>query len=184
MWGDGTGGPLARFGGSAFAGAVMAALGAMPAAAQQTQGQASALLLEPMSLTNIEQLDFGSIIPSGTIGYVTVAASGAVTTSGGVIAASGDARPARFAGQGSANRVIIKTGSSQIFLSGPGAQMRVDDFEIGALTGLSQLGNGNNYRITDANGIVGFAVGGRLRVNANQAEGDYSGSFSVTFNYQ
>jgi hypothetical protein len=184
MWGDGTGGPLARFGGNALAGAVMTALWAMPAAAQQAQGQASALILDPMSLMNVEQLDFGSIIPSAAIGYVTVAPDGTVTTSGGVVAVSGDARPARFAGQGSANRVVIKTGSNQIFLTGPGEAMRVDDFEIGALTGLSQIGNGNNYRITGANGMVGFAVGGRLRVNANQAEGDYSGSFSVTFNYQ
>lgn len=184
MWGDGTGGPLARFGGYALAGAVMTAFGTVPAAAQQAQGQASALVLEPMSLTNVEQLDFGSIIPSATIGYVVIDPGGAVTTSGGVIAAAGGARPARFAGQGSANRVVIKTGSNQIFLTGPGAAMRVDDFEIGALTGLSQIGNGNNYRITGANGIVGFAVGGRLQVNANQAEGDYSGSFSVTFNYQ
>lgn len=181
MWGDGTGRPRARFGGNALAGAVMAALFAMPAAAQ---GRASALVLRPMSLITIEPLNFGSIIPSATTGYVTVAPSGAVATSGGVIAVSGDARPARFAGQGSADRVVIRTGSNQIILTGPGAPMRVDDFEIGALVGLSQIGNGNNFRITGADGVIGFAVGGRLRVNANQTEGDYSGSFSVTFNYQ
>ncbi len=184
MWGDGTGRPLARFGGNALAGAVMAALWATPTAAQETQGRASALVLRPMSLISVEPLDFGSVIPSATTGFVTVAPSGSVTSSGGVIAASGDARPARFAGQGSADRVVIRTGSNQIFLTGPGTPMRVDDFEIGALTGLSPIGNGNNYRITATDGVIGFAVGARLRVNANQTEGDYSGSFSVTFNYQ
>lgn len=157
-----------------------------PALAQTgtAQGQVSALLLEPMSLINTDALDFGSIIASPAGGDVVVDPAGAISTTGGMIVLPGTARAARFAGQGSASRVLIKTGSNQIFLTGPGTQMRVDDFTIGALSGLSQIGNGNNFRITSTNGLVGFAVGGRLRVNANQAPGDYSGSFTVTFNYQ
>ena len=89
-----------------------------------------------------------------------------------------------FAGQGGASRVLIKTASNQIFLTGPGAQMRVDTFEIGDLSGLSQIGNGNNFQITGAGGVIGFSVGARLRVNAGQAPGDYNGSFAMTFNYQ
>jgi len=164
---------------------LIAPTAAIPAMAQSNvQGKASVLLLEPMSLINTAPLDFGSIIPSPAGGDVTLDPSGSLTTSGGLVVLPATAHPARFAGQGSASRVIIRATSNQIFLTGPGAQMRVDNFAIGDLSGLSQIGNGNNYRITSANGIVGFSVGGRLRVNANQAGGDYTGSFTITFNYQ
>ena len=163
----------------------LCALSALPAAAQSnTQVRVGVLLLEPMSLTNSAPLDFGAIIPSAGGGDVTLTATGTVSATGGVVVMPGSAGPARFAGQGGASRVLIKTASNQIFLTGPGAQMRVDNFEIGDLSGLSQIGNGNNFQITGAGGVIGFSVGARLRVNAGQAPGDYSGSFAMTFNYQ
>lgn len=158
---------------------------AAPALAQTTaQGRAKVKMLDPMVLTNAESLDFGSIIPSPSGGDVTIAPAGTVGTSGGVIVTPGSAHPARFSGQASASRVVIKTGSSQIFLTGPGAPMMVDNFTFGNLDGLSQLGSSNNFRVISTGGLIGFSVGGRLRVNANQAEGDYTGSFTITFNYQ
>lgn len=169
----------------AFGSAAALALSAAPAAAQtSTQGRVGAILLEPMSLTNSAPLDFGSIAASAGGGDVILTPMGAVSTTGGIVVMPGSASPARFAGQGSSSRVLIKTASNQIFITGPGAQMRVDNFEIGNLSGLSQIGNGNNYQITGAGGLIGFSVGARLRVNAAQAPGDYSGSFSMTFNYQ
>ncbi len=158
----------------------------MPAAAQDATAGADveALVLRPFSLVKVEDLDFGSIIASASQGDVTVDPDGIISTTGGVILVGAGTHPARFVGQGSSNRVLIKSNSTQIFLTGPGAQMRLNQFTIGALSGLSQIGNGNNFRITSSNGIIGFSVGGTLRVNANQAEGLYSGTFSMTFNYQ
>lgn len=170
----------------ALASAAMASIWAVPSSAQNAtaQGQASAIVLRPMSLIAVEQLDFGGIIPAAVTGNVVVGTDGSLATTGGVIVTPGSTQPARFVGQGSTNRVVIRTGSNQIFLIGPGTQMRVDNFTIGALSGLTQNGSSGNYRITSANGVIGFSVGGTLRVNAGQADGLYSGSFTITFNYQ
>lgn len=158
----------------------------MPAIAQDAAASADvkALVLEPFSLVNVDDLDFGSIIPSTSQGNVMVSPDGRISTTGGVTVVGASTQPARFAGQGSSNRVLIKSGSNRIFLTGPGTRMRLNKFTIGALSGLSQMGNGKNFRITSSNGIIGFGVGGTLRVNANQAEGLYSGSFAMTVNYQ
>ncbi|HYI42183.1 MAG TPA: DUF4402 domain-containing protein, partial [Sphingomicrobium sp.] len=74
-----------------------------------TDSEGRALILVPLQLTKIQDLDFGSVIPSAVSGVVSInATTGLRTFAGGVTGASSDVgNRARFAGAGSANQQVI-----------------------------------------------------------------------------
>ena len=95
-----------------------------------------------------------------------------------------DHQPARFAGLGSRKQqVTISLGSNTIQLTGPGAPMTVSQFEIGSTPTVILSTTPTRFRITTPGGNFAFGIGARLNVNANQAPGDYSGTFAITLNY-
>jgi hypothetical protein len=158
---------------------------ALPALAQgSAQGEAEAIVLRPLSFFKVSDLDFGDIIPSATAGTVTIEPDGTRTRTGGVALAGGGGEPARFAGLGSFNRQVnISLGSNSIWITGPGVRMRVRDFEIGSTPTAMLSTAPTRFRITSTLGNYNFPVGGTLEVGANQAPGDYSGTFTITLNY-
>jgi hypothetical protein len=176
-----------RFGATALC--VPALLAGAGARAQQATGQAAADIVEPLSLIKTRDLDFGRLIAGTTAGTAVISIAGARTTTGGTTAAGGTPQAAEFAGFGRrTQQITISFGapSIQIVRSGGTETMTVDTFTIGASAagGLNQLGNSGRWRITSATGIFTFPVGATLRVGANQAGGNYAGTFSVTVVYQ
>ena len=160
-------------------------LHAAPALAQNSaQSQAEAIVLRPLSFFKVNDLDFGDIIPSTTAGTVTIAPDGSRSRTGGVTLAGNGGAPARFAGLGSFNRQVnISLGSNMIWITGPGTRMRVRNFEIGSTPTAILSTAPTRFRITSPLGNYNFPVGGTLEVGANQAPGDYSGTFTITLNY-
>ena len=158
---------------------------ASPALAQNsTQSEAEAIVLRPLSFFKVNDLDFGDIIASNTAGTVRILPDGSRTRTGGVTLAGNDGEPARFAGLGSYNREVnISLGANQIFITGPGTQMRVRNFEIGSTPTAILSTTPTRFRIASTLGNYNFPVGATLDVNANQAPGDYSGTFTITLNY-
>lgn len=171
--------------GIAAAALMMAPAVATPAFAQaSTQGEADAIILRPLSFFKVADLDFGSIIASGAAGTVRIAPDGARTRTGGVTLAGNDGEAARFAGLGTPNRQVnISLGANQIWITGPGQRMRVRDFEIGSTPTTALSTTPLRFRIDSALGNYNFPVGATLEVHANQAPGDYSGTFTITLNY-
>jgi hypothetical protein len=148
---------------------------------------AQVTLLRFLSLIETQELDFGDIVRSPTLaGTVTISPTGTRTSTGGVVPLFNNFRAGRFAGVGTRNRLVqLNVVPNQINITNPlGGSMRVDNFVIGNLTGLVKLGGSNQYRITGANGLIGFSVGARVNVDANQNPGDYQGDYQVIFNYQ
>ncbi len=177
--------PLPKQRGLAAIALLFAATAATPAAAQnRTQGEAEAIVLRPLSFFKVNDLDFGSIIASGTAGTVRLQPDGTRTRTGGATLAGNGAEPARFAGLGTPNRQVnISLGANSIFITGPGAPMRVRDFEIGSTPTAILSTTPTRFTIASALGNYNFPVGATLEVGANQAPGDYSGTFTVTLNY-
>jgi hypothetical protein len=148
----------------------VAALTAAPAlaAVPPVQADGRALILIPLTLTKIQDLDFGSVIPSPVSGTVTIKAStGARTSAGGVTLAPGDPGfRAYFGGAGSPNQqVIITMDPPSQLINGTG-----DTIDVLALTL-----NGSAIRTihpTDRTFFIG--VGGSIQIAANQADGDYN----------
>jgi hypothetical protein len=150
--------------------AMAAPVGATP------EAQARGLILVPLTLSKLEDLYFGTIIPSNLSGVVTVPADGtAPFASGGVTLVSSDpAFRARFAGAGSAGQQVIVTATNPVLLvNGLGNSVTV----------LALTLDGPPTRTIDPTRAFFFNVGGVLLVNANQPEGLYAAEFDVTASY-
>ena len=152
--------------------------------------QARAVLLEQGSFAKMQDMDFGRIVKSGSAGTVLLAPSAAptCTTTGGLVH-SNECQAAMFAGDASFLFLlrVTRPPGGQIFLNGPGgATMRLNNFTFGAASPVLNLGSSateQRYLILTANGSFAFYVGGTLHVAANQAGGNYNGTFVIQVNY-
>lgn len=170
------------------------ALAPLPAAAQQRAigtAQMRSEILDPMTLNNNADMDFGRIMPGTANGTVVMTPDGGgvaascTTTSG--ITRTGNCRAARFDGDVPFifNLQITKPAGNQVTLTGPGgATMRLHDFTFakgdsafmigGTLTDPTYWVIGGNFEVF---------VGATLDVARTQRAGIYNGSFTLTFNY-
>ena len=153
---------------------------ATPAAFAQSSASASAVpatarIYKPITLAlSNAGMSFGDIFASSTAGTLTLApASTRSVTGGASMAATGTPLAAQFTVGGKKNATYGITFSSPVVLSAlGGATMPVSAFTPSAGSGL-----------LDATGAQIFTVGATLAVGANQVDGDYSGTFSVTVTY-
>jgi hypothetical protein len=131
-------------------------------------------IIAPIALSKTQDLDIGTVIPGSTAGTVTLnPATGAQGLTGGVLYAASTGQPAQFAITGEpSHNFFITLGASSISLTGPGGSMNL------SLT--SSLGTLSSFSGT---GTATLNLGGTLSVAANQAEGDYSGTLTVTVAY-
>jgi hypothetical protein len=136
-----------------------------------------ALVLVPLTLTKIDDLDFGTIIPSSVSGFVSInATSGARTFGGGVTGvASAAGHRATFAGAGTPNEQVIVTVDSPTELT---------DAAGDSITVLSLTLDGSARKTIDpTTRAFYFGVGGILEIAADQPEGVYTATFDVSANY-
>ena len=168
--------------------AMTAGLLAFPVAADAAPdsegGQSQAIVLKPLSFFRVQDLEFGDFVPGATGGTVRVFPDGSRTATGSITLVGANHQPARFAGLGTFNRLVdISVSANSIQLTGPGAPMTLTQFEIGSTPTAILSTTPTRFRIGATNGIFNFPVGARLAVGANQAPGDYSGTFAITLNY-
>lgn len=167
--------------------AVAALAGGTSAQAAQRNALAKGVVVSALSFINVEELEFGSLLAGGTAGTVVVDPASVRTQTGGVTLSGGLVQPARFAGRGTFNQIVavsISATSYTLTRAGGGGTMTFDTLVIGS-TPTAVLGpTPQTFRIASPTGIFNFPIGGTLRVAANQAPGDYSGTFTVTLNYQ
>jgi hypothetical protein len=150
------------------------ALAAPVPAAINASGRATVL----KSLTVLKQadLDFGKLVAAGAGTAVINPVSGAVTTTGAVMPMGTSAHRALFTATGSRNSVVlIKLPKNPVTLT------RVGGTETMTLDSWTLSGAANRNVI--AKEPFTFAVGGTLHINANQAEGTYTGMFTVDVQY-
>lgn len=157
-----------------------------PASAQPDSEVADAQIavVRPLEFISVENLRFGSVIRGTTAGTVTVSPAGVRTKTGGVILQGTNFQSAKFAGMGTNNQnVDISLGANQIFITGPGAPMRVHTFTIGSTPTAVLSTTPRRFRINSATGVFTFPVGATLDVGANQTPGAYTGNWTITLNY-
>lgn len=163
---------------STLAAALLLAAAPSLAAPAVSDAGGEAIILKPLTLLNTEDLDFGVLFPSATAGTATLnAVTGAVTTTGGVIAGPQPTSPAAFIGAGTRRApVILRVPNTPITLTRVGGTetMTVTNFTL----------DGPQTRLITPFEAYEFKVGGRLNVGANQSGGTYVGTFNVTAQYQ
>ena len=153
--------------------AVAAPANAAPVPASK-DANGKALILIPLTLTRVADLEFGTVIESSTAGSVIVPPDGTLpSVTGGVTAvASAPASRAQFAGAGTPGQLV------NIFLSPP-ANLKDAN---GDLLPISMSLESNNVTIDSSHAFF-VGVGGSVSVAANQPDGDYTGTFTVLAQY-
>ena len=143
-----------------------------------TPPPARALLLIPLILTKVQDLSFGTIVPSTTTaGFVSInAATGARTGSAGLTLMPVDVgQRAQFAGAGTPNQQVIIALTPPAELTNPAG----DTIQV-----LAMSLDGPTTRSIAANQTFFVGVGGVIFIAANQEEGLYSAEYDITADYQ
>lgn len=142
--------------------------------AQDADAQAGALIVAPLQIENQRALYFGTIAPSvDSADTVVISPAGAKNCGDELTCLSNDHTAAAFAVSGDPLRSYTIELPDSIQIASGDNEMTVDNFSRTASAG--QL---------NASGEENFNVGGQLNVGANQASGEYTGSFTVSVNYQ
>ena len=165
------------------AAAVAAAAVAAPAEAAPvpavTDASGRALILVPLTLTKVDDLDFGSVIPASVNGTVRInPITGARTFTGGVAGVpSAPGNRGYFGGAGSPNQqVVVSVTAPAELVSTTNA---ADTIPVMAL----MLDGGPIRSIDPVTRAFFFGVGGIIELNPNQPEGVYEATFDVTATY-
>lgn len=144
-----------------------------------TGGTVGAQVATPLQLVANAVLRFGAMASPQSAGTITVWPYNAVSTTGGVTAASAIAQPtgqgpAHFNVTGNPGAQFLISGVYQVTISNGSATMTLGQF--------TTLGTAPIYTLS-ASGLSDFYIGGTLNVAANQAVGNYSGTFPITVTY-
>jgi hypothetical protein len=139
-----------------------------------TDAGGKALILIPLKITKVADLDFGTVIESSTSGTVVMPADGSGrTVTGGVVPVSSAAgNRAQFAGAGTPNEQV------SIFLAPPAT---IKD-AAGDTLPISLSLEASSVTIDSSHAFF-VGVGGTVSVAANQPDGDYNGTFTVLAQY-
>ena len=150
-----------------------------PAAAQVAPDQDAtgrAIVLRPLSLLKVEDMDFGRLTATAAGTAILNPITGAVTTTGGVVTAGGTTQAAWFVGAASRNTPVkIRIPNRPITLT------RVGGTETMSLSAWTLDGPAD--RKTGIDRAFNFKLGGTLTVAANQMDGLYEGTFTVEVQY-
>jgi hypothetical protein len=171
-----------NFGLAALAATFVAATPALAATATATApATAKGTVLLPLTLTESQPLDFGTVIASPTVaGNVVISAdNGSRTVGGGVVGVP--AFPGErgiFQGAGSANQLVLLTLSPPVKLNSGTNSLNVNSMTFDTGGGVSTT------RTIDATGAFSIGVGGDFAIGANQPNGVYTANYTVTADYQ
>ncbi|HVF37305.1 MAG TPA: DUF4402 domain-containing protein, partial [Sphingomicrobium sp.] len=157
---------------------------ASPGYAQVASATAEArgLVLQPLTLTRVDDLDFGTVVASAVAGTVAINAdTGARTVAGGVTGVpTAPGNRALFAGAGTAGQLVDLTltpPAGNVLVSGANS-LTVSSMALDAGGGLTQT------RTIDGTGAFQVGVGGDFAIAAGQPNGLYAANFDLTANYQ
>jgi Mat/Ecp fimbriae major subunit len=145
-------------------------MGATAAHAASATATAKAKILRQVTVTNTSDLQFGTIVTGAAPSTVIVDSAGA-RTCGSDLVCSGTTTAAGFSIGGTTGQVATISVPASVTLTS-GANSMTASLSASATTATMVANAGS------------FTVGGTLSVAANQADGDYSGTFNATVDYQ
>lgn len=160
------------------AGALLVLLAAPAAAVSPaTQASATARVYRPLTISLIQNLDFGTIVlGTGTWSgeVVSMSQAGAVTCgSGSNLTCSGTPQAAKYQVLGTSNSTVT-IGSPNFNLSNGAATLAFTP-NAPATVNLGPAG--------PVQGVT-FSIGGSISLSSTTPDGVYTGTFAVTANYQ
>ena len=161
---------------------------AAPAAAQSTGTdsdtiQANALLIQPVSIQRLNDLNFGTLIATPTtVGTVSVSPAGVRTvlaTTSTLTVGPGAFGRGRFIGNGVPGNDVLLDVDFPAYLSNS-----ADPTKTIAFAGAVDADSTDGTITIGATGVFYVDVGGTISIAANQMPGLYSGDVTVTADFQ
>jgi len=154
-----------------------------PVATDTATAEARGLVLQPLTLTKVEDLDFGTVLASNVAGTVTINADdGGRTFTGGVtLVASNPGGRAVFAGAGTEDQEVFLT------LTPPSQNLLVSTTNTADTILISSMvfdTSNSTTRIIGVGGTFDVGVGGTFDIAASQPNGFYKADFDVVADYQ
>ena len=137
---------------------------------------ANALMIHPVTITKIDDMDFGLLTVTGAGTVVIDPNANAISTTGGVLLADAQWHAAQFVGASAGSSVVnIKLSNHPFTITRQGGTetMTVSNLTL----------EGQSKRTIAAATSFTFRVGGTLNVAAAQVEGIYTGTFDVDIQY-
>ena len=131
---------------------------------------------QALTLVNDAPLNFGTILPYGRPGTVTINASGTHSASWVYVSVPGAPSIWSVTGVNSAPYAVTLPAANSVSLTntgGAGETMTIGSFHR----------SGGTHLALDAAGVDSFNVGATLNVGSNQPAGIYTGTFDVTVSY-
>jgi hypothetical protein len=157
---------------------------ATPAVAQQATATATAkakgVVVQPLTLAKVQDLDFGTVVSSNAAGAVTIDPdSGARSTVGGVTGVpSYPGGRGLFQGNGTAGNNV------QLTLNGPAVLISTTN-PLDTVTASNWLlDSGGAARTIGSTGLFNVGVGATFGIGANQPAALYQADFTLTAVYQ
>jgi len=156
----------------------LATLSASPAFAVSpvTQATATARIYKPLTISFVQNLDFGTLVLTGAGVWsgqvISMDQAGALTGCGGNVTCSGAAQPAKYRLVGT-NNAIVTISAPGFNLTGPGTLA----FTPNAPATINLGAAGSTTGVT-------FGIGGSITLASSTPDGVYTGNFLVTADYQ
>ena len=157
---------------SLAAAVAMGALGLAsgPASATSATGNATATILQQITITPGTAMAFGTIAPAAAGGAVVLTAAGTIPAVAG-FAFAGSPAAGTFTVSGASGQPVNVTFSSGNTLTGPGTAMPLGSFTS---SGAPATFGASSFTLN---------VGATLTVNPNQTAGSYAGTYTVSVDY-
>lgn len=166
---------------SVLAAALVAVLGAVPAAASAAtaSSDSTATIVTAISLTNTAALDFGSAVAdAASQGTVEMGAGGTRTCTTVTCVTQDPGNAASFDVSGEANY------SYDVTLPGSAITLTHDSNGTDTMSADTFAASNAGSGTLDGSGADTFTVGATLTVGAGQTAGGYTGTFDVSVDYQ
>ena len=175
-----------RFGAAGIA--MFAAIGMGSAAhAQSATADATAEILDALTLTADNELDFGTMVVSGA-GTVTLDESDASRSCSANIVCAGTGAAAGFTVEGTGGNVVdvsLPTASvNLVHVDNAGSTAAAHNIVLDGFTSTADTGTGAEVTLDAGTGEATFDVGGTITLDGSEIAGVYEGTFDVSVAYQ
>ncbi|GAC1576303.1 MAG: hypothetical protein NVS3B5_07770 [Sphingomicrobium sp.] len=165
---------------SALAAVLMTATPALAGTSASAAAEVRGLVLQPLTLTKVNEFDFGTVISTAAAGSVTIDANnGARAQTGGMtLVPNYPGSRAFFSGSGTAGQPVV------LSLSAPALLVSTTNpADVLAVSSLSLDSLGTN-RTVGATSTFSVGVGGDFAIAASQTNVLYTAQFDLPADYQ
>ena len=165
---------------AALAAILATATPALAGTSDTAKADAKGTVLQPLTITKVDDLDFGWVISTTSAGTVVINADdGSRTQTGGVtLVTSYPGGRATFGGAGTPGNAVTLT------LASPTELISTTNPADKVLVNSMTLDSGGSSRTIASDSTFLVGVGGAFAIAANQPNGFYKAQFSVTADYQ